>query len=80
MTTYYKQVNEYGEPVLLLTYGFTPNITNSRIVEITPEEYATLSAELQAKVEAEEERAEVETMTEQEQKAAAYDILMGTEE
>ena len=48
MTTYFKQLNEAGEVVLLLTYGFTPKITNPLIVEITQEEYNLLSAEIEA--------------------------------
>ena len=48
MTTYYKQLNENGEPVLLLTYGFTPNIDNPLLVKITEDEYNTLLAEIEA--------------------------------
>ena len=48
MTNYFKQLNESGEVILLLTYDFTPNITNPLIVEITEEEYNTLLAEIQA--------------------------------
>ena len=46
MTRHYKQINETGEVVLLLTYDFTPNITDPLIVEITAEEYDALYAEM----------------------------------
>lgn len=49
MTTYYKQINESGELTLLLTYDFTPKITNPLIIEITQEEYKTIMAEIAAK-------------------------------
>lgn len=80
MTTYFKQLNESGELILLLTYSFTPNITNPLIVEITQDEYKILLDEIQAKVEAEMEKAEQEILTEQEEKAQAYDILVGVSE
>ena len=80
MTTYYKQVNESGELVLLLTYDFIPKITNSLIVQITQDEYETLTEELHAKNDAETEHGEAEKLTEVEEKAQAYDILMGVSE
>ena len=46
MTRHYKQINETGEVVLLLTYDFTPNITDPLIVEITAEEYDAHYAEI----------------------------------
>lgn len=74
MVTYYKQLTESGDLYMLLTYdGFKPDITDPLIVEITQEEYDRLSAEL-------EEQAEPEQLTEQEEKAMAYDILMGVSE
>lgn len=48
MKTYFKQLNEAGELILLLTYDFVPKITNPLIVEITQEEYNALLAEIQA--------------------------------
>ena len=73
MTTYYKQINENNELVLLLTYNFTPKITNPLIIEITQEEYEKLSAEIQSSM---DEETIVEP-SEIEQKAQAYDILVG---
>lgn len=73
MTKYYKQLNENGEVIMLLTYDFVPNITNPLIVEITAEEYETLLAELIASL-PEPEPSELEL------KAQAYDILMGVSE
>ena len=49
MTKYYKQLNENGELVLLLTYDFEPVITDPLIVEIGAEEYEQLLAEIVAK-------------------------------
>lgn len=54
MTKYYKQLNEEGELVLLLSYDFEPTITDPLIVEITQEEYEALLAEITAKNEPEE--------------------------
>lgn len=45
MAKYYKQLNENGEIVMLLTYDFEPSITASSIVEITEEEYNVILAE-----------------------------------
>ena len=78
MITYYKQVNESGEITLLLTYDFIPKITNSLILQITPDEYEALLKELRAKIEA--EMGQEEEMNEIEEKAKAYDILMGVSE
>ncbi len=73
MTKYYKQINENGEIVMLLTYDFVPNITNPLIVEITAEEYETLLAELIASLpESEEDEIAL--------KAQAYDIITGVSE
>lgn len=77
---FYKEVTKNGELVLLLTYDQKPNITNPLVIEITQEEYETFAAELQAKAETDQETGEAETTTEQEQKAQAYDILIGNEE
>lgn len=43
---YYKKIVDDG--FQLLTYSVTPYITNPLIVEITEEEYNSLSAELEA--------------------------------
>ena len=55
MTKYYKQVDEAGELVLLLTYNFQPRIKNPLIVEISQEEYETMLAELESVTGAEKE-------------------------
>lgn len=73
MTKYYKQLNENGEIVMLLTYDFVPNITNPLIVEITKEEYETLLAEIMANM-PEPEEDEIAL------KAQAYDIITGVSE
>jgi hypothetical protein len=70
---YYKQLNENGEIVMLLTYDFVPNITNPLIVEITKEEYETLLAEIMANM-PEPEEDEIAL------KAQAYDIITGVAE
>ncbi len=77
---YYKQLNENGEIVTLLTYDFEPNITNPLIVEITVEEYETISAEWRenAKAESEAKLAERRAKArEKALKAKAYDIMTG---
>lgn len=76
MTTYFKKLNESGEVILLLTYDFTPKITNTMIVEITQEEYNVLFAELQAKVEEETEQASSDEISD----AEALDIILGVSE
>ena len=73
MTKYYKQINENGEVVMLLTYDFIPNITDSLIVEISETEYNELLAELMANA-PEDEPSEIEL------KAQAYDIITGVSE
>ena len=73
MTKYYKQINENGEIEMLLTYDFTPVITDSLIVEITKEEYEALLAEMLANT-PEPEPSEMEL------KAQAYDIITGVVE
>ena len=83
MTKYYKQFNENGEIVTLLTYDFEPNITDPLMVEITKEEYEAISAEWRAKADAEAE-AEAEERREKVRettlKAKAYDIITGVSE
>lgn len=46
---YYKQLNESGEAVALLTYNSEPKITDPQTVEITAEEYETISTEFREK-------------------------------
>lgn len=48
MTTYYKQLDNSGKILMLLTYDFTPNIVNPLVVEITEEEYDSHIAEILA--------------------------------
>ncbi len=80
---YYKQLNESGEIVALLTYDFEPTISDPLTVEITAEEYETISAEwreaarARAKAEAEKRRAKAK---EKALKAKAYDIITGVSE
>ena len=80
---YYKQLNENGEVVMLLTYDFEPNITDLLIVEITAEEYETISEEWRAKAEAKAEAERKERRAkarEKALKAKAYDIITGVSE
>lgn len=83
MTKYFKQINENGEFVMLLTYDFEPSITDPLIVEISEEEYIELKAECDEKVkataEAYKEAAKVKK-SEIELKAKAYDIITGVSE
>lgn len=73
MTKYYKQLNENGEIVFLLTYDFEPTITDSLCVEITEEEYTAIIAEMRAN-KPEREPNEIKL------KAQAYDIITGVSE
>lgn len=76
MTTYFKQLNDSGEVVFLLTYdNFCPNIANTLIVEITQEEYNVLLAKLQAKAE-ETEQVNSDEISDEE----ALDIILGVSE
>ncbi len=79
---YYKQLNENGEVVYLLSYDTEPNITDPLTVEIGAEEYEAISAEWQeaARVRAEAEKAEKRAKArEKALKAQAYDIITGAE-
>ena len=49
MTKYYKQLDENGKIIALLTYDFVPNITNPLIIEITAKEYEAISVEWREK-------------------------------
>jgi hypothetical protein len=49
MTEYYKQIDENSNIILLLTYDFEPNVTDSSVVEITEEEYNAIQAESRGK-------------------------------
>lgn len=80
MKHYYKQLNENGEIVTLLTYDFEPNITDPLTVEITAEKYETISAEWKANAKHEPSAEELERRTkakEKSLKAKAYDIMTG---
>lgn len=80
---YYKQLNENGEIVMLLTYDFEPNITDPLIVEINAEEYETISAEWQEKAQAEAEAERAKRLAKAKEralKAKAYDIITGVSE
>ena len=80
---YYKQLNENGEIAALLTYDFEPNITDPLTVEITAEEYETISAEWReaARVRNEEKLAERRAKAKETAlKAKAYDIITGVSE
>ena len=80
---YYKQLNENGEIAALLTYDFEPNITDPLTVEITAEEYETISAEWReaARAKAEADKAERRAKArEKALKAKAYDIITGVSE
>lgn len=83
MKKYYKQLNENGEFVMLLTYDFEPEITDPLIVEITEEEFLSLKAECDERVKADAEankEAAKEKMSEIALKAKAYDIITGVNE
>lgn len=74
MKTYFKQLNEAGELILLLTYDFVPKITNPLIVEITQEEYNALFAENEAANQPEEPDPDEITAEE------ALNIILGVSE
>ena len=79
----YKQLNENGEIVSLLTYDFEPNITDLLIVEITAEEYEAISAEWKEAAKAENEAKAAERRAKAKEKALkakAYDIITGVSE
>lgn len=70
---FYKEVNENGKLVLLLTYGQKPNIKNPLVIEIAKEEYERLFAEITA---------EDEPVQDEEQDISAeeaLDIILGGE-
>ena len=76
MEKYYKQINEAGELVLLLTYGFQPKITNPLIVQITEDEYNALSDEIEAENQPEEPATDEDEISAEE----ALDIILGVSE
>lgn len=83
MKYYYKQLNENGEIVTLLTYDFEPNVIDSLTVEINAEEYETLAAEMRANAKHEPSAEQIERMERQKEKtlkAKAYDIITGVTE
>lgn len=71
---YYKELNEIGEVILLLTYNTAPMISNPLVVEITAEEYEKLIIEFCGK---ENDNDNEEIPSEIEAKALAYDIITG---
>ncbi|MBO5714942.1 MAG: hypothetical protein J6S23_00930 [Clostridia bacterium] len=80
---YYKQLNENGEIVALLTYDFEPNIIDPLTVEITAEEYETISTEWGANEKHEPSAEQIERRERQKAialKAKAYDIITGVSE
>lgn len=50
MKEYYKQLNDNGKIVMLLTYDFRPAINNPLVIQITKEEYTTIKDEWEAKM------------------------------
>ena len=79
---YYKQLNETGEVIYLLSYDTEPSITDPLTVEITAEEYEAISTEWReaARARAEAEKAEkLAKAREKALKAKAYDIITGAE-
>ena len=82
MKTYYKQTDENGKIVALLTYDIEPNFTDPLIVEITAEEYEAIReewaeiAKAEAKANAESRKAKKKEIA---LKAKAYDIITGAE-
>lgn len=80
---YYKLLDENGEIVALLTYDFDPNITDPLAVEITAEEYESISAERRANTKHEPSAEEIERKARAKEKwlkAKAYDIITGVSE
>lgn len=80
---YYKQLNENGEVVALLTYDFEPTITDSLTVEITAEEYEATAAEWRSNAKREMSAEQIERRERQKEKslkAKAYDIITGVSE
>ena len=77
---YYKQLEENGEIITLLTYDFEPSITDPLTVEITAEEYEAISTEWREAVRAKYEAALAERRAKAKEKALkakAYDIITG---
>lgn len=77
---YYKQLEENGEIITLLTYDFEPSITDPLTVEITAEEYEAISTEWREAARAKYEAALAERRAKAKEKALkakAYDIITG---
>ena len=77
---YYKQLEENGEIITLLTYDFEPSITDPLTVEITAEEYEAISSEWREAARAKYEAALAERRAKAKEKALkakAYDIITG---
>ena len=80
---YYKQLNENGEIVALLTYDFEPNITDPLTVDITAEEYEAVSSEWREAARVKNEAIVAERRAKAKEKALkakAYDIVTGVSE
>lgn len=80
---YYKQLNESGEIIALMTYDFEANAVDDRTVEITPEEHKAISNEwtTSARERNESQKAEKEMRAKEKAlKLKAYDIMMGVSE
>ncbi len=73
MKTYYKQLNESGEPITLFSYDFEPIINDPLMVRITEEEFITIKTEWEIKFAENANKVINETAL----KAQAYDIIMG---
>ena len=66
---FYKKITENGEVVYLLTYNNRPHISDPAVVEISEEEYSTISAEIEAANQPEE--------TDEISAEEALDIILG---
>jgi len=80
---YYKQLNENGEIVTLLTYDFEPSITDPLVVEITAEEYEATVSERRANAKYEMSAESAERRAREKEKflkSKAYDIITGVSE
>lgn len=71
---YYKQLNEDGNLLCLLTYDQKPNVNDPLTVEINEQEYMQIRGEIKSAEEDEEPDTTIED------KAMAYDILTGEAE
>lgn len=70
--TYFKQINESGELILLLTYDYPVVIDNPFIIEIAEEEYHQLLNEITAHIDTDQDDEISDT--------EALNIIVGGEE